>query len=110
MAWSTLKSTRFSWTFLTLQGLEFQLKILALAPVNLDKLFQSFTQADGTTTREYGGTGVGISPIDKQFSEQWADVLCRTSELELGQFFTLRLPLTVQGTRLRKQDWRDSHH
>ncbi len=85
-------------------GLEFQIEDsgIGIAPVNLDKLFQSFTQADASTTREYGGTGLGLA-ISKQFSEIMGGHISVTSELGTGSIFTLRLPLTVQELN-RKQD------
>jgi signal transduction histidine kinase len=89
-------------------GLEFQIEDsgIGIAQVNLDKLFQSFTQADASTTREYGGTGLGLS-ISKQFSEMMGGHISVTSKLGTGSIFTLRLPLTVQGFEL-KQDSQDS--
>jgi signal transduction histidine kinase len=84
-------------------GLEFQIQDsgIGIAPVNLDKLFQSFTPADASTTREYGGTGLGLA-ISKQFSEMMGGHISVTSELGIGSIFTLRLPLTVQGSKLRQ--------
>ena len=89
-------------------GLEFQIEDsgIGIDPVNLDKLFQSFTQADASTTREYGGTGLGLA-ISKQFSEMMGGHISVTSELGTGSIFTLRLPLTVQEPKL-KQDAQDS--
>jgi signal transduction histidine kinase len=34
----------------------------------LEKLFQAFTQADASTTRKYGGTGLGLT-ITRHFCE-----------------------------------------
>ena len=84
-------------------GLEFQIEDsgIGIAPVNLDKLFQSFTQADASTTREYGGTGLGLA-ISKQFSEMMGGHISVTSELGIGSIFTLQLPLSVQGFKLRQ--------
>ena len=85
-------------------ALEFQIEDsgIGIAPDNLDKLFQSFTQADASTTREYGGTGLGLA-ISKQFAQMMGGHITVTSELGTGSIFTLRLPLTVQGWNL-KQD------
>jgi hypothetical protein len=41
---------------------------IGIEPENLDHVFSSFTQADNSTTRQYGGTGLGTT-ISKQLVE-----------------------------------------
>ncbi|WGV23514.1 PAS domain-containing protein [Halotia branconii] len=41
---------------------------IGIAPEKIKRLFQSFTQADASTTRQYGGTGLGLV-ISKRLSE-----------------------------------------
>jgi CheY-like chemotaxis protein/nitrogen-specific signal transduction histidine kinase len=54
-------------------------------------IFDSFTQADLTTTRKYGGTGLGLS-IAKQLSELLNGEIYFSSEVGKGSEFVLEIP------------------
>ena len=60
----------------------------------LQKIFESFTQADNSTTRKYGGTGLGLA-ISKSLAELMHGTLTVESEAGKGSSFTLSLPLEV---------------
>ncbi|SNZ00497.1 tetratricopeptide repeat protein [Flagellimonas pacifica] len=61
---------------------------------NLKTIFNSFEQADGSTQREYGGTGLGLS-VTKQLVELHGGSLSVTSETGKGSIFTFTLPLST---------------
>ncbi|MFC1652560.1 PAS domain S-box protein [Planctomycetota bacterium] len=60
-------------------------------------IFESFTQADGSTTRKYGGTGLGLT-VTKQLVELLGGELSLTSEEGKGSVFSLVLPTGVDIT------------
>lgn len=59
------------------------------------KLFQPFTQVDASTTRRYGGTGLGLT-ISKEFTEMMGGFISVVSEFGQGSLFTVRLPVEVK--------------
>ncbi len=67
---------------------------IGIAPQKLLKIFEGFTQADSSTTRKYGGTGLGLT-ISKSLAELMGGTLTVTSEMGLGSSFTLQLALEI---------------
>jgi PAS domain S-box-containing protein len=72
---------------------------IGIAPENIERLFESFTQADASITRRYGGTGLGLA-ISKRLVELMGGTMSCASELGTGTTFsfTLRMPLAAEPT------------
>ncbi|MDH5218111.1 MAG: ATP-binding protein [Gammaproteobacteria bacterium] len=67
---------------------------IGISKDNLEKIFEPFKQADASTTRQYGGTGLGLS-LSKRIAKLLNGSLTAVSEELKGSVFTLTLNLHV---------------
>ncbi len=64
---------------------------IGMTPEQMSRLFRAFTQADNSTARRYGGSGLGLA-LTKQFCEMLGGTVSVESEPGKGSCFTIELP------------------
>jgi PAS domain S-box-containing protein len=71
---------------------------IGMSPEQILKLFQDFTQADASTTRKFGGTGLGLALTRRFCQIMGGDVTVHSVPGE-GSIFTIKLPAVVAEIR-----------
>ncbi|MBK5256855.1 MAG: PAS domain S-box protein [Vicinamibacteria bacterium] len=66
----------------------------------LGRMFQAFTQADASTTRKFGGTGLGLV-ISRNFCQMMGGDIVVESEEGKGTKFTITLPVVVKDPKAK---------
>jgi signal transduction histidine kinase/HPt (histidine-containing phosphotransfer) domain-containing protein len=74
---------------------------IGLTGEQIEKLFQSFSQADSSTSRKYGGTGLGLT-ISKQLVELMGGSIWVESEYGKGSHFIF----TIETEQLERRSYR----
>ncbi|MDY7005571.1 MAG: ATP-binding protein [Cyanobacteriota bacterium] len=64
----------------------------------LDRIFNSFEQAEGSTARKYGGTGLGLA-VTKQLVELHGGHIWVESEVGVGSRFYFTLPISQESVK-----------
>jgi len=67
---------------------------IGISEEQLTKLFQAFSQADASTSRKYGGTGLGLV-ISRRFCHMMGGDISVESLAGQGSTFTIRLPYAL---------------
>jgi signal transduction histidine kinase/DNA-binding response OmpR family regulator len=67
---------------------------IGLSSEQIVKLFQAFTQADASTTRKFGGTGLGLA-LTRRFCKMMSGDVTVHSVPGQGSVFTIKLPAVV---------------
>ena len=69
-------------------------------------IFKSFTQADGSTTRNYGGTGLGLA-ISSRIAKVMGGTIHLTSEVDIGSTFTFEVTYPIAQGPLNSKEISD---
>ncbi len=75
---------------------------IGMTEEQVSKLFQSFSQADSSTTRKYGGTGLGLT-ISKRLTEMMGGEIWVDSEPGKGSTFQFTVNLGIQANPRPRQ-------
>jgi signal transduction histidine kinase len=70
---------------------------IGLTDDQIKHVFEPFSQADASTTRKYGGTGLGLT-VNRNFARLLGGEVEVKSRVTEGSTFTVRLPLTIEDT------------
>lgn len=71
---------------------------IGMSEDQVDKVFDAFTQADNSTTRKYGGTGLGLT-ITKKYCEMMGGAIKIDSRVSVGSTFLVKLPVNIRDPR-----------
>ncbi len=71
---------------------------IGLSSEQIVKLFQDFTQADASTTRKFGGTGLGLA-LTRRFCQMMGGDVTVQSVAGEGSTFTIKIPAIVGETK-----------
>ncbi len=71
---------------------------IGMTTEQIARLFQEFTQADGSTTRKYGGSGLGLT-ISRRFVELMGGRIEVSSEVGIGTRFAFSIPVPLASPR-----------
>ena len=72
---------------------------IGIPATELESIFGEFRQIDSSISREYGGSGLGLS-IAKRFVELHGGTIWAESQIGQGSVFHFRIPLRVRSEAL----------
>jgi PAS domain S-box-containing protein len=77
-----------------------------IAPEAQERIFEAFEQADGSMTRKFGGTGLGLT-ITRRLTEMLGGKISLVSELGKGSVFAIEIPVNVDVQKQPAQNRRN---
>jgi PAS domain S-box-containing protein len=75
---------------------------VGIAPEKLENIFESFSQADASVTRRYGGTGLGLTIVKQLVELQRGKISVNSKELH-GSTFRVIMPYAIGKARKLKE-------
>ncbi|MCL4867602.1 MAG: PAS domain-containing protein [Anaerolineae bacterium] len=76
---------------------------IGISPEQVNKIFQPFSQADDSTARRFGGTGLGLT-ISQYFCQMMQGNIMLSSQPGHGSCFTVRLPSVISTPSLMNEN------
>ncbi len=88
--YSQIRDSKFTWILFKVKDTG-----IGMSDQQIAELFQPFVQGDDSTTRKYGGTGLGLALV-KKYCEMMGGAIAVESQLGRGSAFEIALPMVVR--------------